>query len=222
MEFDWLTKYRKKTEYQKVMLLYLLLNDYKANIHHADTEIETESYGKTYTKVYGYTTDMIDVEAIQTDIRQTPKPIVCSKKDYQSIAKSQNVFLYQPRFEKDLVINDIDIIGGVMLIDKNIVISDMLAKTATPENEGFMHFYHYIIDSEFRIGKKWYVKYDNEKSEFSISNFTENAYGILQQEVIYETVGVSKRDTFQLVLYLIRRTVRLEGNPSQKIILLFH
>ncbi len=204
------TKYIKSNNNTKVLLMYLLLNNYDiSKVQQLEETEEDRLFGLKIKKIYGVTEEFVDVRKIEEEIEKIRNPIICSPLSYEYYANSQVIHTYTSRDGKPMVINDMDVISKIMVItDQCIVSSNMAKPLRDTENFGFMFFYEYVMKSETRIGK-WHLIYKDKV--FSIFYLSEND-GSTSEELMYSAIEIDKTSTYKMVIYIIGKVSRFIDN----------
>ena len=195
-----LSKYKKESKESKVLLLHLLLNNYDINqIKLIKEETQDRLFGLKLIKVYGITTEKIDFDKIEEEIKSIKAPIICySPASFECNSNEPEIYIYTPENEKQkLAINDMGIISNTMLIEDNTVISSHLSKELSEiDCFGFNHFKEYVLNSEMKIGK-WQVTYkDNVFNIYCQINSEENM-------LLLSAIELDKTSTYFFVIYII-------------------
>lgn len=192
------TKYRKKKDESKVLLMYLLLNG-------NDTEkikVVEEKEDEKRKVIYGITSEAVNGRQFEQEIENILAPTVCSPQSYELYSDSKLIHIYTPDSDDDLFINDLGIISQTMVIAENCVVSSNLVKsTEDAEKYGFMYFYHYVLDGEMRL-ENWHVVYD--KGLFQI--FYYDIKDTQKKEfLLFSSQEIDKTSTYKFVLYIISK-----------------
>ena len=206
------TKYIKSNSNTKVLLMYLLLNNYDiSKIKQLEETEEDRLFGLKIKKIYGVTEEYVDVRKIGEEIEKIQNPIICSPLSYEYYSNSMVIHTYTSRDGKPMVINDMDIISKIMVITDQCIVSSNIAKPLKDtENFGFMFFYDYVMRSEVRIGK-WHLIYENKV--FSIYYLSEND-GDTDEELMYSAIEIDKTSTYKMVIYIIGKVSKFIDNWS--------
>lgn len=200
------TKYVKQTDDTKVLLLYLLLNGYNVrNIRFIEEAEENRDFGLKVKKLYGITTDYVNIRLIEKEIERIQNPIICSIQSYEYYCDADVIYSYERKGNEEklpLWINDLNIISNTMIISEEAVVSSKRAKPLEDcKNKGFMFFYKYVLEDEFSIGK-WKVTYkDKTFSIFYTSSNPDNKDAML----VFSAIEVDKTSTYKMAIYVIMK-----------------
>jgi hypothetical protein len=201
------TRYKKTDGDTKVLLLYLLLNNYDlSQITRYEEAQEDESFGLKIYKLYGVTKEYIDVARIEQELSEIQCPIICSPLSFEYYSKAPKIYKMTKRIpEKPLYINDLNVISKHMIITEDTVVSANPAKQVGDAENGFMYFYNYVLKDEMSIGK-WTVSYKNKAFDVFYKN-TLDASGTSTPELMYRAEEMDKTTTYKLVIYIIKKTI---------------
>lgn len=200
------TKYKKSDDRTHVLLLYLILNGYDLSKVEVMNEVaEKKLFGVEYRRVFGATTEFVNIPKIEGDLAQIKVPVVCSPLSYETYSTAEKIYSYKAKEkEKPLYINDMGIISPYMIItEERIVSSNLAANVESADKKGFMYFVEYVLKNRFSIGD-WEVEY--KENEFTIC-FTTVKNGEKRKELLYRALELDQTSTFRLVLYLIDKVV---------------
>lgn len=197
------TKYVKSNNDTKVLLMYLLLNNYEMKKVKQIEEIEEDRmFGLKIKKIYGITEEFVDVRKIEQEINEIQTPIVCSMLSYEYYANSAVIHTYTAPNKMPLVINDMGVISKIMVISEQCIVSSNSAKSFTDsKNNGFMFFYDYVMKSEVSIGK-WRMTYKDKV--FNIY-YQSESNGVLNTDLLYSAIEIDKTSTYKIVIYIINK-----------------
>lgn len=198
------TKYKKQTANTKVLLLYLLLNGFNVkNIEWIEEAEESRKFGLKVKKVYGVTSDFVNIKDIEQEIELIQSPIICSPLSYEYYSDARIIYTYERDEENEdipLWINDMNIISNIMIISENSVVSSNLAKPLEEcINKGFMYFYDYVLKDECVINK-WRISYKDKV--FSIYYASESDEG-LEEILLFSAIEIDKTSTYKTVIYVV-------------------
>lgn len=199
-------RYKKDDGKYRVLLLYLLLNNYDLEKIENVVELEqVEEFGLKFTKIYGDTTEYVDISKIDKDLAAIKTPIICSPQSYEIYSTDKTIQVYKPKIEeKPLYINDMGIISQYMVIDENYVVSNNLAaKVESSDEKGFMFFVDYILKGVCTVGN-WEISY--QEKEFNIYYLARKDNRVYKQ-LLYNAIELDLTSSFKLVLYIIRKAV---------------
>lgn len=202
------TKYQKKNNDSKVLLLYLLLNG--NDMEKIKLIEETEDSKRKV--VYGVTSEAVNGRKFEQEIEAIEAPTVCSEQSYELYSDSKIIHIYtKSNAEQDFRINDMAVISKTMVILEDCVVSSNVAHEAEEvETYGFMHFYNYALNGEMNLGK-WHVVYkDNEFKIFYKGD--EN-----KEFLLFSSIEIDRTATYKFVLYIIFKSqeeiMNTEGVP---------
>ncbi len=188
--------YEKERDGSRVLMVYLILNDWHKNVESLEEIEENRAFGLRLKKVYGLTKDHIDTAKIYREIEAIENPVICSDASYEYYADSPFIYTYKPKDQSQpLVINDMSVISKTMVVADNYVVSDNKARSFMEANVlcGFTHFMQYVLYNQFRLDK-WDVSYED------------NVFTICYDgEELYSAFEIDKTSTYKLVIYLIRK-----------------
>lgn len=197
-----LHKYRKSENKSRILLLYLVINGYDlSKIERVIKVDQSKDFGLHFQRLFGETTEYVDVNAIYEDLAKIQVPIVCSLMSYEVYSNDKYIQVYSSKVKgKPLYINDMGIISKYMVIDKDFVISSKIASPVeTADTKGFMYFVDYVLNDKCEVGD-WKIIYKNK--EFDIY-YIENGEELL----LYHAIEFDKTSSFKLVLYVIEKAV---------------
>lgn len=198
------TKYQKRPENIKVLLMHLLLNGFDLNQIECVEEIEeSDKFGVKVRKTIGYTREFVDVKKIEQEIEALLSPMVCSLQTYQYYCNDPLIYAYEAKIpEKTICINDLSIVSQYMIIAKDQVVSSNLAEPLGKCNKmGFMSFFQYVVDEKCDIDR-WHIEYHNR--EFAIY-YKSIEQGTSRNICLFSAVAIDKGSTYKLVLYIISK-----------------
>lgn len=200
------TKYKKSDERTRVLLLYLVLNGYDLSKVEVVSEVaEKNFFGVEYQRIFGATSEFVNIPQIESDLAQIKVPVVCSPLSYETYSTAEKIYSYTAREkEKPLYINDMGVISPYMIITENRIVSSNIAENVeSADKKGFMYFVEYVLKGRFTLGN-WDVEYN--ENEFVIYYTTEKN-GEKRKELLYRALELDQTSTFKLVLYLIDKAV---------------
>ncbi len=209
-------RYKKIDDRYRVMMIYLLLNGKDiSQIEKAEETVEEEQFGLKYTKIYAYTNETVNVKEIEEEIEGIRCPVICSMQSFELNSNAKTIYLYKKEDEeRELFINDMNVVSPVMVVEKDFVISSNLAKTVDNcDRRGFMHFVDYVLKNECVVGR-WHLTYKERK--FSIlyrANENEDS-----EILLYLAEEKDKTSTYRLAIYVIYKSMESEGSPSDNFI----
>ena len=199
------TKYQKSNDCIKVLLMYLLLNNYDIKTINRITETEEEkAFGTKIKRVYGVTSGYVDISEIEKDLESIQEPTICSVSSFEYHCNDPVIYKYvQYNKDQELRINDMGILSKYMIINKDMVVSSNKAIDETDKEmkKGFMFFMEYVLNDKVEICKKWKVIYKNKV--FQIFYMSENEKDKFTPELMYEAIEIDKNATYKLVIYII-------------------
>lgn len=200
------TKYKKQQNNTKVLLMYLLLNNYDiSKVKQIEENEEDKMFGLKIKKVYGITEEYVDVRKIEEEIEKIQNPIICSLSSYEYYSNSAVIHTYTATNDMPLVVNDMGVISKIMVITESYVVSSNYAKSFTDsKNNGFMFFYNYVIHSEVRIDK-WRLVYKDKT--FNVY-YTSQNNGVSIEELLYSAIEIDKTSTYKMVIYIIDKAAK--------------
>lgn len=209
------SKYKKSNGKTRVLMLYLILNKYDlTKVTNAVEIAKDEQFGLELKKIYGETTEFVDIKRINAELEQINVPVICSLQSYEIYSNAEKIYAYTPKVSgKPLYINDMGIISPLMVIAEDCIVS---SNPATPlENskcKGFMYFVNYILQGRCEIGK-WIITYKNREFKISYRDKTEDDEDY--EQLLYHAVELDLTSTFRLVLYIIGKVAEeMDEFPS--------
>ena len=209
------SKYKKSNGKTRVLMLYLILNKYDLTKVTDAVEIaKDEQFGLELKKIYGETTQFVDVKSINAELEKIKVPVICSLQSYEIYSNSEKIYAYTPKIsEKPLYINDMGIISPLMVITEDCIVSSNPASPLENSScKGFMYFVDYILQGRCEIGK-WIITYKNR--EFKISYCDKTKDGEDYEQLLYHAVELDLSSTFRLVLYIIGKVAEeMDEFPS--------
>lgn len=218
MEKQTFLKYEKSTNDSKVLLIYLLLNNYSiAKIKRIEEIEESRLFGVKVRKLYGVTEEYVDIAKIEREIEAIQSPIICSRQSYEYYSDEPVIYTYTPQMDAPLFINDLNVVSRIMCIGEDYVVSSNEAKDISQCKEsGFMYFYNYVLYDEMTIWK-WRLKYENKV--FSIYYTSTNLAGEQNEELMFSAIEIDKTSTYKLTLYIIKKAIGMvEEFPSDNFV----
>ena len=207
------SKYKKSDGKMRVLMIYLLLNDCDLAKVEKVVEIhQSEEFGRKFSKIYGETTEYIDIRRIEQELASIQTPVICSLQSYEIYSSSEMIYTYTPEFkDKPLYINDMGIISQLMVIDADyIVSSNMAAPLEDSEHQGFMFFVDYVRNGKCEVGD-WTITYNSDR-EYSVYYNSHDENGQAHQELLYHAVEIDLSSTFKLTLYIISKVMAKMDN----------
>lgn len=202
LENSLFSKYQKINGKTKVLFLYLLLNNYDLErVERAVEVVQEKNYGLEFKKIYGETTEFVDVQKIEEELSEICIPVICSPQSYEIYSTANYIHTYYSKIQnKPLYINDMGIISPLMIITEEYVVSSNLAEPVENANKkGFMFFADYVLKGNCTIGN-WDITYKDK--EFAIY-YTSLKEGKKYKERLYHALELDQTSTFKLVLYII-------------------
>lgn len=200
------TKYVKSSGDTRILLIYLLLNNYDIRkIKYIEETEESRMFGLKIKKVYGITEEYVDVKKIDDEIESIQNPIICSPQSYEYYADSPVIYRYKAENgDTSPVINDMGVISKCMIITEKYIVSDNRAKPLRDAAIcGFTFFRSYVLYSDVMIGK-WHLTY-NERT-FTISYNSDGGDGeAAEEEILYSAIELDKTSTYKMVIYIIKK-----------------
>lgn len=206
-----LHNYKKQDGSSRVLLLFLLLggNDV-SKIDHYEEETEERLFGLKIRKIYGVTSEYADTAAMEREIEDVQRPVICSEQLFESYVQSETLYKYEAKIEdRPLYINDMGVLSKAMIITKDYVVSSNRALSETeadPDNLGFMFFAEYVTRNSVSIGN-WKLSYDSDidGGTFDIYYVSSGDNEMERRELIYSISSVDKPSTYKIVIYIIRK-----------------
>lgn len=208
------TKYVKSNNKQnKVLLLYLLLNNYNmSEVKYLEDAEEDKMFGLKYRKVYGITEEFVDTDKISDELNAIKVPTIYSQKTFELYSQSKTIHLYRRKLDDyELRVNDLGIISNAMIITEKCIVSSNMARQDSdiPQDErGFMYFVQYVINNKLTF-EKWQIVYENKC--FAIYYISEKD-GKKFRENLYMAVEIDKASTYRLVIYIIKKVSQTISN----------
>jgi hypothetical protein len=202
------TRYIKDSQGTKILLFYLILNGYLEDIDEEKelklvSEEEEYQFGLKISKLYGIISYAIDKDKIEEELELIQTPIVCSLDTFEYHSKSKEIYVYRPdekeegedEEDKELYINDLGVISGVMVIRDDIVISSRKARSFDEDGciSGFEDFKRYVLENNLEIDR-WKITYEDKV--FTV---------YYDDRVIYSAIEIDKTSTYKLVIYIIKK-----------------
>lgn len=207
------TKYKKSESDIKILLMYLILNNYDlSKIVTVEEVVQEQMFGLQFKKIYGITSEYIDVQKIDEEITNIRIPVVCSLQSYEMYSNEEVIYIYRPKEkEKPIYINDMNIISPLMVITENCIVSSGTAKPIEEaDNKGFMYFVDYVLKNECNIGN-WQITYttnENHKGNEFCVYYSSKKDGKLIKQKLYYALELDKTSTYQIVLYIIGKVAQ--------------
>lgn len=201
------TKYKKMENETKVLLMYLILNNYDlSKIETVEETVQEQMFGLELRKIYGITSEYVDIQKIDTELANIHIPVVCSPQSYEMYSNEEVIHTYRAKEqEKPLYINDMGVISPLMVITKSCIVSSSLASPLeSTDNKGFMYFADYVLYGECTIGA-WNMTYKDKEFCIYYSSKKEEE---IRKERLYYAMELDQTSTFKLVLYIIGKVVR--------------
>lgn len=196
------SKYQKVDNKTRVLFLYLILNNYDLNrVEKAIEVVRAKNYGLEFTKIYGETTEFVDIQKIEAELAEIRIPVICSPQSYEIYSTVEYIHAYRSKIEdKPMYINDMGVISPLMIISEDCIVSSNLAEPVeNSQKKGFMYFVDYVLKGKCSIGN-WDITYQNK--EFAIY-YTSEINGQKHKERLYHALELDQTSTFKLVLYII-------------------
>lgn len=197
-------KYRKADGKSRVLLLYLILNNYDLDkVEKVVEVVQPENFGLEFRRIYGETTEYVDIKGIEAELAKIHAPLICSPQSYEINSTAEIIHAYHARVsEKPLYINDMGVISPLMIItDDCIVSSNMAASVENSKEKGFMYFVDYVLRGECKVGN-WLITYkDKELCIYYCSVKDGDEY----KELLYQAFELDQTSSFKLVLYIIAK-----------------
>lgn len=194
------SRYRRIDDKYKILLLYLILNNYDlSKIEKVIEVVQKKMFGIEYKKIYGITSEFVDVPKIEEELAAIRVPVVCSPLSYEAYSTAENIYAHRAmEKEKPLYINDMGVISPLMVITENCIVSSNMANPVEDaDKKGFMYFADYVRSGICNIGD-WEISYADK--EFCIYYSSNNG---ANKELLYHAVELDQTATFKLVLYII-------------------
>lgn len=196
-------KYKKDTNDYKVMLLYLLLNEYSLqNVKYIEEYQDVKKEGLSINKLYAVTKDFVNVQEIEKEVSETFIPHICSRTMIEHYINEPYIHIYTPNYNNSsLYINDMSVISKFMVIEEDYIISSSVAKDMqSARKTGFMFFYNYVLNNSFKL-EQWYVEYNN--NDFNVYYYTTKEQK--EKLLLFSATNIDKANTYQIVLYIISK-----------------
>lgn len=197
-------KYRKADGRSRILLLYLILNNYDLDkVEKVVEVVQPENFGLEFHRIYGETTEYVDVKGIEEELDKIHAPIICSPQSYEINSTAEIIHTYRARVpEKPLYINDMGIISTLMIITEDCIVSSNIASPVENSQEkGFMYFVDYVLHGKCKVGD-WVIEYKDK--ELCIYYCTDKD-GEMHKELLYQAIELDQTSSFKLVLYIIRK-----------------
>ena len=198
------SKYKKASEQQQILLLYLIINNYDLSKVERVEEITQEMmFGVECKKIIGITSEFVDVSKIEDELAEIKTPVICSPQSYEIYSTAKTIYIYKAKQkERPLYINDMGALSPLMIITDNFVVtSNQVHPIENSNNKGFMFFVDYVLTGNCIIGA-WEISYQNKV--FKIFYRSQNSES---KELLYHAIELDQTATFKLVLYIIRKAV---------------
>ncbi len=203
-------KYKKSDDKARVLLLYLILNNYDlSRIEDVIEVVQERMFGVEFHKIFGITNEFVDIKRIEEELAEIHTPVICSPQSYEIYSTAETIHIYHAREEdKPLFINDMGVISPLMVINENCIVSSKLAASVESSDEcGFMYFVDYVLKGEIEIGD-WHIIFKDK--EFSIyyamKGFKDDKEEV-HNELLYHAIELDQTSTFKLVLYIIKKVM---------------
>lgn len=207
------TKYKKTENETKMLLMYLILNNYDlSKIQKIEEVVIEQMFGLELRKIYGVTSEYVDVQKIYKELANIRIPVVCSSQSFEMYSNEEVIYEYIPKEqEKSLYINDMGIISPLMIITENYIVSSNLAvPLEDADNKGFMYFVDYVLKGKCEIGA-WEITYKSNKNnkcnEFCVY-YSSEKNGEIIKERLYNALELDQTSTYKITLYIIGKAVR--------------
>lgn len=196
------SKYQKVDNKTRVLFLYLILNNYDLErVEKVIEAVQEKNYGMEFTKIYGETTEFVDIQKIEDELAEIRIPVICSPQSYEIYSTVEYIHAYRAKIEdKPLYINDMSVISPLMIITEDCIVSSNVAEPVeNSQKKGFMYFVDYVLKGSCKIGD-WDITYKDK--EFAIY-FTSEKDKKVHKELLYHALELDQTSTFKLVLYII-------------------
>lgn len=199
-------KYVKSdNKHRKVLLLFLILNNYNLQGVTIEDAREERQFGVKYRKLYGITEELVDEDKIAQELEAIRTPIVYSPQTFELYCNAPAIHVYTPEFDdRPMIINDLGVISEKMIITRKCIISSNSAKRLDDiesQDRGFMFFMDYVLKEEIYIGK-WHIIFEDKC--FAIK-YVSDDNGQKSEETLYMALEIDKTATYRLVLYIIKK-----------------
>lgn len=205
MAEEMFNKYRRQDNKERILLLYLILNKYDLDkVECAVETVQNKMFGVELRKIYGVTSEFVDVQRIEAELAEIHTPVICSMQSYELYSNTEVIHTYMPKeFNKPLYINDMGVISQLMVITEQCVVSSNLAEPVESAKDiGFMYFVDYVLHGECKIGA-WEISYKDK--EFSVFYTSKGSDEQMHKELLYRALELDQTSTFKLVLYIIKK-----------------
>lgn len=199
-------KYKKADGKSRVLLLYLILNNYDLDkVEKVIEVVQAEKFGLEFHRIYGETTEYVDVKGIEAELAKIHAPLICSPQSYEINSTAEIIHTYRASIpERPLYINDMGIISPMMIITEDcIVSSNMAASVENSKEKGFMYFVNYVLRGECQVGN-WFITYKDKELCIYYCSVKD---GEEHKELLYQALELDQTSSFKLVLYIISKTV---------------
>lgn len=211
-------KYKRADGKSRVLLLYLILNNYNLDkVEKVVEVVQPESFGLEFRRIYGETTEYVDIKGIEAELAQIHAPLICSPQSYEINSTAEIIHTYRARVpEKPLYINDMGIIAPLMIITEDcIVSSNMAASVENSKEKGFMYFADYVLRGECEVGD-WLITYKEKELCIYYCSVKD---GEEYKELLYQAIELDQTSSFKLVLYIIAKAAgRMDEFPPDNFV----
>ena len=170
-------RYKKADGKSRILLLYLILNNYDLDkVEKVVEVVQPENFGLEFRRIYGETTEYVDVKAIDAELAKIRVPIICSPQSYEINSTAEIIHAYRPKIpERPLYINDMGVISPMMIITEDCIVSSNIAASVENSKEkGFMYFVDYVLKGECKVGN-WVIEYKDKERKSSDTEHTREA-----------------------------------------------
>lgn len=108
MAEEMFNKYRRQDNKERILLLYLILNNYDLDkVECAVETVQNKMFGVELRKIYGVTSEFVDVQRIEAELAEIHTPVICSMQSYELYSNTEVIHTYMPKeSNKPLYIND--------------------------------------------------------------------------------------------------------------------
>lgn len=208
MKEEIFSRYRRQDNKESILLLYLILNKYDiSKVEYAVETVQNKMFGVELRKIYGVTSEFVDIQKIENELAEIHVPVICSMQSYELNSNADIIYTYVPKEpNKPLYINDMDIISPFMVITEQCIVSSNLAKSVEDtKNFGFMFFVDYVLNGKCIVGN-WEITYVNK--EFSVYYSSKAKGEEVHKELLYKALELDQTSTFKLVLYIVKKVAQ--------------
>lgn len=208
MTEEMFSRYRRQDNKERILLLYLILNKYDiSKVEYAVETVQNKMFGVELRKIYGVTSEYVDIQRIENELAEIHVPVICSMQSYELNSNADIIHTYVPKEpNKPLYINDMGVISPFMVITKQCIVSSNLAEPVENTNNiGFMFFVDYVLNGKCVVGN-WEITYINK--EFSIFYSSKGKDEKIHKELLYRALELDQTSTFKLVLYIVKKVAQ--------------